>query len=111
MITVKVKRIVEIRNLGLFFIAGLLVPAFLAFIDEGNYSISLSQVFSIDFLGLFLFTGIPCMGAMIIIHEYLSHRMNEGRALLISIFGGILSASLLLAVIITSMFYLVRLIH
>lgn len=111
MITVKVKNFGELKKTGVFFIAGLVVPAALMFIDEGNYSLSVQQVFSIDFLVAFIWTGIPCVGAMILINDYLSRRMNSSRAFVVSVIGGILSGCLFLAGIFTTVFYLIKLIH
>jgi hypothetical protein len=111
MLTVKTRKFDYLINLAIFIAAGFIVPAILAYTDEGNYNLGLEQIFSIDFLGLFLVIGTPCIGAMIMIHELISHRMNKSWALVVSVFGGILSGCLVLAVLFTSMFYLIRLIH
>ena len=111
MLVSKTRKFDYLINLAIFIAAGLIVPAILAYTDEGNYSLGLEQIFSVDFLGLFLVIGTPCIGAMIMTHELISHRMKKSWALLISIFGGIISGCLVLAVFFTSIFYLIRLIH
>ena len=99
MIVLNAKKLLELRNLAVFSITGLLFVGFVFFIDEGHYSLSLHQIFSLEFLGAFFILGMPIAGLMILINELLSRKIKKNLAFLISICTGVLAGFCLLLII------------